>query len=107
MDELSDAERATLDFERLAFPVAGAKEQAIRVRIDIGATTYYQRLNAVPEREATARGSGAENKACGLTANMTACYSMGSLPLQAGTDQSARTHPARGASPAGHNQRAG
>lgn len=52
MDELTDTERATLDFERLSFPVAGAKEQAIRVRFGVGATTYYQRLNALLDRQA-------------------------------------------------------
>jgi hypothetical protein len=34
-----------LEFERQWWKHPGAKEQAIRARFGIGATTYYQRLN--------------------------------------------------------------
>jgi hypothetical protein len=50
--ELSDDERAILDFERKWWRLAGAKEQAIRDRFEMSPMRYYQSLNAlldVPE----------------------------------------------------------
>ena len=52
MDELSPEQRAVLDFERRRFGGAGAKEQQIRSTFGVGATTYYQRLNALLDTEA-------------------------------------------------------
>lgn len=52
MDELSSRERALLDFERRGFGSAGAKEQQIRTVFGAGATTHYQRLNALLESQA-------------------------------------------------------
>jgi hypothetical protein len=52
MEQLSGDQRALLDFERRTFIGAGAKEQEIRATFGIGATTYFQRLNALLDREA-------------------------------------------------------
>lgn len=52
MEQLGDEERAVLDFECRSFAGAGAKEQEIRATFGTGATTYYQRLNALLDREA-------------------------------------------------------
>jgi hypothetical protein len=52
MEQLSPEQRALLDFERRPFVGAGAKEQQIRTTFGIGATTYYQRLNALLESQA-------------------------------------------------------
>ena len=49
---LSDRDRAILDYERSWWAEPGPKEAAIRGRIGISATTYYQRLGElldVPE----------------------------------------------------------
>ncbi|MDU0314083.1 DUF3263 domain-containing protein [Phycicoccus sp. M110.8] len=51
-DELTALERELLDFEAAAFPGAGAKEQAIRVVFGWSANGYYQRLNALLQRQA-------------------------------------------------------
>ena len=48
--ELSDRDRAILDFEASWWKYAGAKEQAIRELFDISATRYYQLLNGLIER---------------------------------------------------------
>ncbi|HEY3199097.1 MAG TPA: DUF3263 domain-containing protein [Actinomycetes bacterium] len=48
--ELSDRDQAILAFERQWWKVAGAKEQAIRLRFDLSATRYYQVLNALIDR---------------------------------------------------------
>ncbi|WP_034266425.1 DUF3263 domain-containing protein [Actinospica robiniae] len=40
-------ERAVLDFELRQWKHAGAKEEAIRARFGISATSYYQILNAL------------------------------------------------------------
>lgn len=51
MTELTDRDRAILDFE--AGPhwrYAGAKEQEIRRQFDLSATRYYQLLNALLDR---------------------------------------------------------
>lgn len=50
MAELSDRDRAVLDFERQWWKYAGAKEQAIRELFDMSATRYYQVLNALLDR---------------------------------------------------------
>ena len=49
MSGLSERDRAILDFEAAAaFPEGtGAKEEAIRDRFGLGATAYYQLLNAL------------------------------------------------------------
>lgn len=52
MDELSDHERDILDFEAGTFNGAGAKELAIRSRFGLGATHYYQQLNALLDNQA-------------------------------------------------------
>ena len=52
MDELTDAERAVLDFERRPFGDPGTKAQAIRATFGISTTSYYQRLNALLDRQA-------------------------------------------------------
>lgn len=44
---LTDDQRAILDFERLWWRRAGAKEQAIRDLFDMSPTRYYQALNAL------------------------------------------------------------
>lgn len=45
--DLTDTQRALLDFERRWWRQAGAKEQAIRDTFAISPTRYYQTLNAV------------------------------------------------------------
>ena len=45
--ELTDRDRAVLDFERQWWKYAGAKEQAVRDLFDMSATRYYQVLNAL------------------------------------------------------------
>ena len=52
MDELSEHQRDLLDFEAGTFIGAGAKEQAIRARFRLGATSYYQQLNALLDTQA-------------------------------------------------------
>lgn len=47
---LTELERAILDVERQWWKYAGAKEQAIRVRLDMSATRYYQLLNTLIDR---------------------------------------------------------
>jgi hypothetical protein len=42
--EFSDRDRAVLDFERAAWQVEGPKEAAIRARLGISATRYYELL---------------------------------------------------------------
>ncbi|MFD5321187.1 DUF3263 domain-containing protein [Streptomyces sp. NPDC127098] len=44
---LSARDRAILAVERASWPRAGAKERAIRERLGISPTRYYQRLNAL------------------------------------------------------------
>ena len=48
---LSDGDRAILAIESKWWQYSGAKEQAIRDRLDLSATQYYQQLNALIERE--------------------------------------------------------
>ena len=42
--ELTDQDRAMLDFERLWWRTPGSKEQAIHDRFDLSVTRYYQQL---------------------------------------------------------------
>jgi hypothetical protein len=51
-DELSEADRALLAFERQWYRHQGAKEQAVRDEFGITAIAYYQRLNALLDRPA-------------------------------------------------------
>lgn len=48
---LSDDEETMLAIERLWWRYAGLKEQEIRAKLDIGMTTYYQRLNVLIDTE--------------------------------------------------------
>ena len=50
--ELTDRDRAILEFERQWWKFAGAKEQAIRELFDMSATRYYQLLNNLIDRPA-------------------------------------------------------
>lgn len=53
---LSERDRDILDFEDQWWKYGGAKDQAIRDRFSISATTYYQVLNGLLDRqEALAR----------------------------------------------------
>jgi hypothetical protein len=47
VNELSDQDKEILAIERLWWQHAGAKEQRIRDQLDMSATQYYQRLNAL------------------------------------------------------------
>jgi hypothetical protein len=51
-DELTEQERAILDFEKHWWRRPGAKEQAIRETFDVSPTRYYQLLNALLDRPA-------------------------------------------------------
>lgn len=44
---LSERDQQILEFERLWWQYAGAKEQAIREKFEMSATRYYQVLNAL------------------------------------------------------------
>jgi len=44
---VTEEQQAILEFEKQWWKYAGAKEQAIRATFGIGATSYYQRLNAL------------------------------------------------------------
>ena len=44
---MTEEQQAILAFEKQWWKYAGAKEQAIRATFGIGATNYYQRLNAL------------------------------------------------------------
>jgi len=50
MPDLTDHERAVLDFEGLLYRRPGAKEQAIKDRFAMTATRYYQRLGPLLSR---------------------------------------------------------
>lgn len=45
--ELTDRDHEILDFERLWWKYAGAKETAVRERFDMSLTRYYQVLSVV------------------------------------------------------------
>jgi hypothetical protein len=47
--ELTDRERAVLDFEREWWQLPGPKESQIRVRFGTSGTTYYRMLSALIE----------------------------------------------------------
>lgn len=52
---LSERDRAVLDLERSWWTLDGSKEDAIRTRLDLSPTRYYQVLNGLLESpEATA-----------------------------------------------------
>ncbi|GAB2914305.1 DUF3263 domain-containing protein [Streptomyces mayteni] len=46
-DGLSERDRSILAVERASWPRAGAKERAIRERLGLSPTRYYQVLNAL------------------------------------------------------------
>ena len=48
--QLTEQQRAILDFERQWWKYSGAKETAIRERFDMSATRYYQVLNALVDK---------------------------------------------------------
>ncbi len=48
--ELSLRDQRILEFERLWWKYAGAKEQAIREKFDMSTTRYYQLLNALIDK---------------------------------------------------------
>jgi hypothetical protein len=48
--ELSERDRAILEFERQWWKYAGAKESAVREQFDMSATRYYQVLNVLIDR---------------------------------------------------------
>jgi len=50
MTELTAHEKEILAIESLWWQYSGAKEQAIRDRVDLSATQYYQQLNALIDR---------------------------------------------------------
>ncbi|MDR1431139.1 MAG: DUF3263 domain-containing protein [Propionibacteriaceae bacterium] len=52
MADLTDQERAVLDFEKSWWSLPGAKETEIRQRFGISATRYYQLLNALIDNAA-------------------------------------------------------
>lgn len=52
MDELTETERALLDFERQWWKYPGAKETAVRDAFEMSSTRYYQVLNALIDRPA-------------------------------------------------------
>ena len=49
-EELSERDRAILDFERQWWKYAGAKEQAVKEKFSMSSTRYYQVLNALIDR---------------------------------------------------------
>ncbi|MDO5726331.1 MAG: DUF3263 domain-containing protein [Bowdeniella nasicola] len=51
-DELSDQERAILDFEAQYWYYTGAKEKEIRARFNLSPTQYYLRLSHLLDRPA-------------------------------------------------------
>lgn len=51
-DELTALERGVLELEDLRWRYPGAKDQAIRERLALTPTAYYQMLNGLLDREA-------------------------------------------------------
>lgn len=47
---LSERDREILDFERMWWKYAGAKEQAVRDKFEMSSTRYYQVLNVLIDR---------------------------------------------------------
>ena len=52
MKDLTDHQRALLDFEARGLPDDGTKAQAIRAAFDLSVTGYYQQLNALLDTQA-------------------------------------------------------
>lgn len=52
MGELTDEQRAILDFEHQWWKYAGAKESAVREKFDMSSTRYYQVLSALLDEPA-------------------------------------------------------
>ena len=52
---LSERDRAILDFERSWWTEPGSKQGAIRSRLDLSATRYYQLLGALTDSEEAER----------------------------------------------------
>ncbi|WP_425588354.1 DUF3263 domain-containing protein [Streptomyces tremellae] len=52
---MSDRDRAVLAFERRSWPGPGAKERAVRERLGMSPTRYYQLLNALLDDPAALR----------------------------------------------------
>lgn len=52
MQTLTDTESAILAVESAWWPLSGPKEQAIRERIGLSATRFYQELNRLIDTEA-------------------------------------------------------
>lgn len=50
--DLSDRDRAILDFERAWWVEPGSKEEAIKARLDLSATRYYELLGDLVESPA-------------------------------------------------------
>ena len=53
--ELDEQQRAILDLEKRRFKYQGAKERAIGAQLGMPVTEYYQRLNALIDRDDAAR----------------------------------------------------
>lgn len=51
-DTLTERERAVLDLEAATWRHAGAKDHAVRERLGLSPTAYYQVLNGLLDREA-------------------------------------------------------
>lgn len=47
MEQLTDEQKAVLDFERQRWKFAGAKEEAIREQFGCSAVRFYQQLNHI------------------------------------------------------------
>ncbi len=52
MGDLTDQQRAVLDFAALTWRTPGAREEAIRARLDLSPTRYAQLLNGLLDRPA-------------------------------------------------------
>lgn len=50
MTELTDRDKAILEFELLRWNHLGSKEDAIRARFGVSATRYYQLLNVIIDK---------------------------------------------------------
>jgi hypothetical protein len=50
--ELSDRDRAVLDFERAAWQLEGPKEAAIRAQLGLSGTRYYELLQRLCDTQA-------------------------------------------------------
>ena len=97
---LSAGERAMLDLEAVPFKYAGAKQDAIRARLQLSTAAYYQRLNRLIETEAAlaydpqlvrrlreARPRGADAVRSRLSAAATVAPTADPAPTQATSAQ--------------------